>query len=83
MHKDYILGIFIACCKVVQNEKKSHRINQIQSDNGEEFEDTKFFELCTMRGYKYKFSTLKTPQQNRVLEKKDQALKDVARNIYD
>lgn len=43
----------------------------IRSDYETEFENAKFLEFCSTNGIDYNFSTPRTPQQNRVVERKN------------
>ena len=57
-------------CKRLQNEK-GVPIVKIRSDHGKKFENAKFEAFCNKHGIKKEFSTPKTPQQNRVVERKN------------
>ena len=65
-------------CKRLQNEK-GVPIVKIKSDHGKEFENAKFEAFCNEHGIKKEFSTLKTPQQNEVVEKKNRVIQEMAR----
>ena len=62
-----------------QNEFDS-RIKKIRSDNGTEFKIEGFLEE---EGIKHEFSSPYTPQQNGVVERKNQTLLDMARTMLD
>ena len=49
--------------------KKASLIN-VRSDHGGEFENHGFESFCNEHGFGHNFSTLRTPQQNWVVEKK-------------
>ena len=65
-------------CKRLQNEK-GVPIVKIRSDHGKEFETTRFESFCEKNGIKKEFSTSKTPQQNRVVERKNQVIQEMSR----
>ena len=64
----------------VENEKGLN-IKTIRSDNGGEFVNSKFVEMCNKRGYRHEFSTPRTPQQNGVVERKNRTLQEMARSM--
>ena len=80
-HKDEALHTFIKHCKKVQNEKCLTLIN-VRSDHGGEFENHDFESFCNEHGYGHNFSTSRTPQQNGVVERKSQTLKEMARTMF-
>ena len=61
--------------------KKRVCITSIRSDHGEEFENDKFQLFCEENGILHNFSTLSTPQQNGVVEKKNRSLQEMARTM--
>ena len=65
-------------CKRLQNEKGAS-IVKIRSDNGKEFENARFESFCEKNGIKKEFSVPKTPQQNGVVERKNQAIQEMIR----
>ena len=65
-------------CKKLQN-KKGVPIVKIRSDHGKEFENARFKSFCEKNGIKKEFSAPKTPQQNRVVEKKNRVIQEMAR----
>ena len=65
-------------CKRLQNEK-GVPIVKIRSDYGKEFENTKFEAFSNEHDIKKEFSTPKTPQQNRVVERKNRVIQEMAR----
>ena len=54
-------------------------ISSIRSDHGGEFQNYDFQEFCESNGYNYNFSTLRNPQQNGVVERKNRNLQEMAR----
>ena len=69
-YKEEAFENFEAFAKLVENEKEL-KIKTIRSDNGGEFVNTRFVELCVNKGYRHEFSTPRTPQQNGVVERKN------------
>ena len=65
-------------CKRLQNEK-GVPIVKIRSDQGKEFENARFESFCEKNGIKKEFSAPKTPQPNRVVEKKNRVIQEMAR----
>jgi transposase InsO family protein len=47
------------------------KIKCLRLDNGGEFTSKEFMDFCGELGIKRQFSTTKTPQQNRVVERKN------------
>ena len=60
-------------CIKLKNEKNCNigRIIRIRSDHGKEFENSIFSDFCNKYRISHEFSSLKTPQQNGVVEKKN------------
>ena len=56
-------------------------MRSLRSDNGLEFVNSNFVEFCTERGVMHEFSSPCTPQQNGVVERKNQTLKDMAQTM--
>ena len=54
-------------------------IAKIRSDHGKEFENARFESFCANNGIKREFSAPKTPQQNGVVERKNQVIQEMAR----
>ena len=59
--------------------KKGLYIVKIQSDHGKEFENAKFEAFYNEHSIKKEFSTPKTPQQNRVVERKNRVIQEMVR----
>ncbi|XP_075098950.1 uncharacterized protein LOC142175849 [Nicotiana tabacum] len=53
----------------------------IRTDHGTEFENSKFLEFCGSNGIDHNFSAPRTPQQNRVVERKNRSLEDMGRTM--
>jgi transposase InsO family protein len=54
-------------------------IQRIRSDHGREFENSNFEDFCNQSGIKQEFSSPITPQQNRVVERKNRVIQEMAR----
>ena len=50
-------------------------ISSIRSDHGGEFQNHDFQEFCELNRYNHNFSTPRNPQQNGVVERKNQNFK--------
>ena len=59
-YKEKAFENFEMLAKLVENEK-GVKIKTIRSDNGGEFVNSKFVELCVNNGYRQEFSTPRTP----------------------
>ncbi|GJW20901.1 putative ribonuclease H-like domain-containing protein [Tanacetum coccineum] len=52
----------------------NHKVKVIRSDNGTEFKNREMDEFCGQKGIKREYSVARTPQQNRVAERKNRTL---------
>ena len=68
--------------KRAQNEFEV-KLKKIRSDNGKEFDNTNIEAYCDEVGIKHEVSAIYTPQQNGVVERKNQTLITLARTILD
>jgi transposase InsO family protein len=75
-------GIFETFARRAQREYNT-QIVKIQSDNITEFKNVNIEEWCDEEGVKHEFSTTYTPQQNRVMERKNKTLITLARAMLD
>nr|GEW81268.1 putative ribonuclease H-like domain-containing protein [Tanacetum cinerariifolium] len=57
------------------------KVKIIRSDNGTEFKNQDLNQLCGMKGIKREFSVARTPQQNRIAERKNKTLIEAARTM--
>nr|GEV95589.1 ribonuclease H-like domain-containing protein [Tanacetum cinerariifolium] len=73
----YIYKNFIALIENQLNKK----IKAIRCDNGTEFQNAKLIALCGEKGIKRDYSNARTPQQNRVTERKNQTLIEATRSM--
>nr|GEV47517.1 retrovirus-related Pol polyprotein from transposon TNT 1-94 [Tanacetum cinerariifolium] len=59
----------------------NHRVKIIRCDNGTEFKNSEMNQFCQMKGIKREFSVARTPQQNKVAEKKNRTLIEASRTM--
>nr|GEU39025.1 hypothetical protein [Tanacetum cinerariifolium] len=59
----------------------NHKVKTIRSDNETEFKNNDLIELCGLKGIKREYSNARTPQQNRVAERKNRTLIEAARTM--
>jgi transposase InsO family protein len=67
---------------MTQNEFDA-KVKNIRNDNGIEFKNTQVDNFLDEEGIKHEFSTTYTPQQNRVTERKNRTLIEMARIMLD
>ncbi|GKB53166.1 putative ribonuclease H-like domain-containing protein [Tanacetum coccineum] len=72
-----ILKTFITCIENLIDL----RVKVIRCDNGTEFKNMVMNQFCEMKGIKREFSVARTPQQNRVAERKNRTLIEAARTM--
>ncbi|GKA04937.1 putative ribonuclease H-like domain-containing protein [Tanacetum coccineum] len=72
-----ILKTFITCIENLIDLK----VKVIRCDNGTEFKNRVMNQFCEMKGIKREFSIARTPQQNRVVERKNRTLIEAARTM--
>ncbi|GJX86102.1 ribonuclease H-like domain-containing protein [Tanacetum coccineum] len=58
-----------------------HKVKVIRCDNGTEFKNREMNQFCEMKGILRQFSVARTPQQNRVVERRNRTLIEVARTM--
>nr|GEZ75294.1 putative ribonuclease H-like domain-containing protein [Tanacetum cinerariifolium] len=73
----FILKTFI----VGLENLRSLKIKIIRYDNGTEFKNVDLNQLCGLKGIKREFSVPRTPQQNRIAERKNRTLIKAARTL--
>ena len=76
-HKDETFSSFITLLKRIANEKDT-TIVSIRSDQGSEFQNQKFEEFCNENEIRHNFSAPRTPQQNRMVERKNRTMEEMA-----
>ena len=79
-HKNNTFEHFKIFTKRIQNFKDL-KVKSIRSDHGGEFENEMFEKLCNKKGIFRNFSFPRTPQQNRVVERKNRTLQECARTL--
>ena len=77
-HIDQAFSHFNVFRKRVEN-KKGFSILRIRSDRGGEFINHSFITYCEENGIRHELSCPRTPQQNRVVERKNRTLQEMAR----
>jgi hypothetical protein len=65
------------------NSEYPNCLKAIHSDNGTEFRNASFDEFCPEHGIDQQFSTLRVPQQNGVVKRKNRTLVKMARMMLD
>ncbi|WVZ70632.1 hypothetical protein U9M48_019280 [Paspalum notatum var. saurae] len=69
---------------VLRLRNESHKaMRAIRSDNGGEFRNSRFENLCRDLGLEHQFSSSYTPPQNGVVERKNRTLIEMARTMLD
>ncbi|GJZ84395.1 retrovirus-related pol polyprotein from transposon TNT 1-94 [Tanacetum coccineum] len=79
-YEKYTLVIVDEYSRIVENQNDV-KVKQIRTDNGTEFRNTKLEILCDEKGISLNFSSLYTPKQNGVPEKKNRTLIEAARTM--
>lgn len=79
-HKDETHATFVTYCRRVQNEK-GYTITHVRSDRGSEFVNKDIVQYCDENSFSHNFSTLRTPQQNGVVERKNRTLEEMSRTM--
>src|SRR6187397_1120154 len=60
---------------------KNDKVSAIRTDHGTEFVNQYIKEFCTCKGIQHQLSSVRTPQQNGVAERKNRTLKEAARTM--
>ena len=76
-----MFSIFKGFAKRAENEF-DFKVKKIRSDNGSEFKNSRIEDYCDENGIKHEFSAKYTPQQNGVVERKNQTLIDMTRSSF-
>ncbi|GJR98169.1 ribonuclease H-like domain-containing protein [Tanacetum coccineum] len=71
----------VACQKGKQHRASYLKVKVIRCDNGTEFKNRVMNQFFEMKGIKREFSVSRTPQQNRVAERKNRTLVEAARTM--
>ncbi|GKD22661.1 ribonuclease H-like domain-containing protein, partial [Tanacetum coccineum] len=78
--KDETSGILKSFITGIEN-LIDQRVKVIRCDNGTEFKNKEMNQFCERKGIKREFSVARTPQQNRVSERKNRILIEAARTM--
>ncbi|GKE60533.1 putative ribonuclease H-like domain-containing protein, partial [Tanacetum coccineum] len=78
--KDETSGILKDFIRQIENQL-NQKVKTIRCDNGTEFKNRDFIELCGSKGIKREYSNARTPQQNGVAERKNMTLIEAARTM--
>ncbi|GJR69627.1 ribonuclease H-like domain-containing protein [Tanacetum coccineum] len=78
--KDETSGILKSFITGIEN-LSNHKVKIIRCDNGTEFKNKEMNQLCEMKGIMRQFSVARTPQQNRVAERRNRTLIEAARTM--
>ncbi|GJX93014.1 putative ribonuclease H-like domain-containing protein [Tanacetum coccineum] len=78
--KDETSGILKSFITGVEN-LIDQKVKVIRCDNGTEFKNKEMNQFCERKGIKREFSVARTPQQNRVAERKNRTLIEAARTM--
>ncbi|GJT39206.1 putative ribonuclease H-like domain-containing protein [Tanacetum coccineum] len=78
--KNETSGILKTFITGIENQM-NHKVKIIRCDNGTEFKNNDMNQFCGMKGIKREFSVARTPQQNRVTERKNRTLIEAARTM--
>jgi transposase InsO family protein len=76
-----VLSIFKGFAKRAEN-KFDFKVKKIRSDNDSEFKNSRIEDYCDEKGVKHDFSAKYTPEQNGVVERKNQTLIDMAKSMF-
>ncbi|GJT61363.1 putative ribonuclease H-like domain-containing protein [Tanacetum coccineum] len=78
--KDETSGILKDFIRQIENQL-NQKVKTIRCDNGTEFKNKDIIEFCGSKGIKREYSNARTPQQNRVAERKNMTLIEAARTM--
>ncbi|GJV62151.1 putative ribonuclease H-like domain-containing protein [Tanacetum coccineum] len=78
--KDETSGILKSFMTGIEN-LVDHKVKVIRSDNGTDFKNKKMNQFCEMKGILRQYSVARTPQQNRVAERRNRTLIEAARTM--
>nr|GEV91016.1 retrovirus-related Pol polyprotein from transposon TNT 1-94 [Tanacetum cinerariifolium] len=78
--KNETSGIFKSFLTRIEN-LVDHKVKVIRCDNGNEFKNRELNQFCEMKGILRQFSVARTPQQNRVVERRNRTLIKTARTM--
>ncbi|GJX61006.1 putative ribonuclease H-like domain-containing protein [Tanacetum coccineum] len=78
--KDETSGILKDFIRQIENQL-NQKVKTIRCDNGTKFKNRDFIEFCGSKGIKREYSNARTPQQNKVAERKNRTLIEAARTM--
>ncbi|GKE80281.1 putative ribonuclease H-like domain-containing protein [Tanacetum coccineum] len=78
--KDETSGIIKSFITGIEN-LVDHKVKVIRCDNGTEFKNKEINQFYEMKGILRQFSVARTHQQNRVVERRNRTLIEIARNM--
>ena len=78
--KDEAMNMFLTYKAEVENQLNKN-IKILKSDRGGEYESNKFSELCAKFDIIHQTTTLYTPQQNGIAERKNRTLKEMVNSM--
>ncbi|GJX66247.1 putative ribonuclease H-like domain-containing protein [Tanacetum coccineum] len=78
--KDETSAILKDFIRQIENQL-NQKVKTIRCDNGTEFKNRDVIEFCGLKGIKREYSNARTPQQNRVAERKNRTLIEAARTM--
>ncbi|GJU43594.1 putative ribonuclease H-like domain-containing protein [Tanacetum coccineum] len=78
--KDETSAILKDFIRQIENQL-NQKVKTIRCDNGTEFKNKDVIEFCGSKGIKREYSNARTPQQNRVAERKNRTLIEAARTM--
>ncbi|GKA94425.1 putative ribonuclease H-like domain-containing protein, partial [Tanacetum coccineum] len=78
--KDETSGILKDFIRKMENQL-NQKVKTIRCDNGTEFKNMDFIELCGSKWIKREYSNARTPQQNGVVERKNRTLIEATRTM--
>ncbi|GJU40006.1 ribonuclease H-like domain-containing protein [Tanacetum coccineum] len=78
--KDETSGILKSFINGIEN-LVDHKVKVIRCDNGTKFKNREMNQFCEMKGILRQFSVARTPQQNRVAERRNRTLIEAARTM--
>nr|GEU75297.1 putative ribonuclease H-like domain-containing protein [Tanacetum cinerariifolium] len=79
-HKDETYPILKDFINLVENQLNK-KVKAIRCDNGTDFKNAYMIDLCGSKGIKREYSNPRTPQQNRVAERKNKTLIEAAKTM--
>ncbi|GKB11072.1 putative ribonuclease H-like domain-containing protein [Tanacetum coccineum] len=80
--KDETSGILKSFITGIEN-LVDYKVKVIRCDNGTEFKNREMNQFCEMKGIMRQFIVARTPQQNRVAERRNRTLIEAARTMLD